>query len=67
MVDALDAACEHFKVNDIADSIKRRTCVDGWTFCYLRDNIEDEFEYLQECRNRYSQWPRANKRWEDNK
>lgn len=50
---------------EVQDSIKRRTCIDGWTFCYLRDNVDEE-EYLKECRDRYSQWPRANKRWEKN-
>lgn len=51
----------------IDDSIKRRTCIRGWTFCYMRDLPEDEEAYLWECRNRYSKWPRAEKRWEENK
>lgn len=47
----------------IGESIKCKTCSDGWTFCYLRDNI-DEPLYLEQCRAKYSLWPRANKRWE---
>lgn len=58
-------AQEKFGTSDITESIKRRTCVDGWTFCFVRDNV-DESAYLKECRDRYSKWPRANKRWEDN-
>ena len=50
----------------ISDSIRRKTCIHGWTFCYMRDLPEDEEAYLWECRNRYSKWPRAEKRWEDN-
>ena len=49
---------------DISGSIKRRTCVDGWTFCYMKDDV-DEASYLKECREKYSKWPRANKRWEE--
>ena len=51
---------------DPSDSIKRRTCIHGWTFCYMKDNIQDEEAYLWECRNRYSEWGRAEKRWEEN-
>ena len=58
-------AQEAFSVGSIADSIERRTCNDGWTFCYVRDNV-DEDSYLRECRETYSKWPRANKRWENN-
>ena len=53
---------DRFGVNP-AEAIQRRTCADGWTFCYLRDDV-DEAAYLQECREKYSRWPRANKRWE---
>lgn len=58
------SAQEHFGIGSIADSIRRRTCNNGWTFCYMRDNV-DEVRYLEECRVRYSMWPRANKRWEN--
>lgn len=50
----------------IGDSVKRKSCIHGWTFCYVRDLPEDEEAYLWECRNRYSKWPRAERRWEDN-
>ena len=50
---------------DVLDSIQRRTCIRGYTFCYLRDNLDEE-KYLQECRAKYSLWPRAIKRWEEN-
>ena len=59
----LAAAQERFSVSDICDAIKRQTCIDGWTFCYVRDNL-DKYKYLQACRDKYSKWPRANKRWE---
>lgn len=53
----------------IDNSIKRKTCIDGWTFIRMGDNIVDEDRYLIEAREKYSKWPRANKRWEreDNK
>lgn len=50
---------------DVLDSIQRRTCIRGYTFCYLRDDLDEE-KYLQECRAKYSLWPRAIKRWEEN-
>ena len=54
----------YFNIHSISESIKNHTCVDGWTF-YRMDCQIDETTYLQEARNRYSRWPRANKRWED--
>ncbi len=62
-------AQEVFGVTAIIDSINRKTCIDGWTFIRLSDNVIDEDRYLIEARARYSKWPRANKRWEreDNK
>lgn len=62
--DSLSAVMDRFGF-DASDSIKRRTCIRGWTFMYMRDNIKDEEAYLWECRNRYSQWDRAIKRWEE--
>lgn len=58
-------AQDKFGVTSISDAIKRKTCIDGWTFCFLRDDVDEE-QYLQECRNRYSKWARAHKRWENN-
>jgi hypothetical protein len=50
----------------ILDSIARQTCYDGYTFYLVRDLDKiDEKEYLQAARAKYSQWPRAHKRWED--
>lgn len=51
-------AAEEALGRSIGESIKRRTCVDGWTYCWMKDNVNED-EYLQECRNRYSLWPRA--------
>lgn len=50
-------------LSSVLYAIARRTCIDGWTFCYVRDNVDEE-SYLQEARAKYSKWPRANKRWE---
>lgn len=47
------------------DAIKNHSCTHGLTFCYMRDLPEDEEAYLWECRNRYSQWDRAEKIWEE--
>lgn len=60
----IEEACEKFRVKDIVSSISRKTCIDGWTFCFISDNV-DEDRYLQQAREKYSKWPRANKRWED--
>lgn len=48
----------------ISGSIERKSCADGYTFIRMSDNIEDEEKYLKEARDRYSMYPRANKRWE---
>ncbi len=48
----------------IGGSIERKSCADGYTFIRMSDNIEDEEKYLKEARDRYSMYPRANKRWE---
>lgn len=61
--DNVAAANRHFGLTTINDSIIRQTCCDGWTFCYLRDNIIDEDRYMESCRQKYSKWPRANIRW----
>lgn len=47
------------------DAIKTRSCIHGLTFCYMRELPEDEEAYMQECRNRYSKWSRAERIWED--
>ena len=61
--EGLAEAERKFKVSNIAEAIKRHTCVDGWTFCRMCDTVNEE-QYLEEARATYSKWPRANKRWE---
>lgn len=56
-------AMRKFKLGDIAGSIQRRTCCKGWTFCYMRDNV-DEKSYLAECRTKYAKWRGPDPRWE---
>lgn len=57
-------AQRRFNLSDISESIQRKTCCKGWTFCYVRDNVEDETAYLTECRSKYSKWRGSDPRWE---
>lgn len=56
-------ASDAFGLKSIGDSIKQFTCTDGWTFYPMSSDI-DEGIYLKLAREKYSKWPRANRRWE---